>query len=186
MAFDEPKRIAKLLHSYSGSWAIAGGWAIDLFLNKETRKHKDIDILLVRDEQIKFKHYLPDWKFSFVENGSFIDWTTDQYLHLPIHEIYAVNKAGEQIEVLLNDVIDGEWRFRRNPTITYPVEQLIIKSKLSIPIVSPEVVLLYKAKINLHKDRLDVKATLPELQTSKVNWLKQAIEATHGYHPWLD
>ncbi len=69
MEFQEPKRIAKLLQAYTETWAIAGGWAIDLFVNKETRKHQDIEVLILREEQVKFKNCLPDCKFSFVENA---------------------------------------------------------------------------------------------------------------------
>lgn len=29
-------------------WWIAGGWAIDLFLGRQTREHQDIDVLILR------------------------------------------------------------------------------------------------------------------------------------------
>lgn len=185
MGFEEPKRISKLLEAYRGTWAIAGGWAVDLFLNKQTRKHSDIEVVILRDEQIKFKHYLSDYQFKFVQAGSLCDWTDEENLVLPVHEIHGQNKEGETIEVLLNDVKDGKWQFRRNTAITYPLEQFMHKSKLGIPIVSPEVVLLYKAKINQEKDVLDLQVSLPTLELSKIKWLKQAIELTHGNHPWL-
>jgi hypothetical protein len=185
MAFEEVKRIAQLLHSYAGSWAIAGGWAIDLFLNKETRKHTDVDIFLIREEQLKFKHYLQDWTFRYVEQGTLVDWNTNQFLHLPIHELQATHQGGKRIEVLLNEVIEGEWKFRRNPIIRAPMEQTIVKSPLGIWIVSPQVVLLYKAKSNLAKDRADLETVLPSLQRDAVKWLKQAIKETYGNHPWI-
>jgi hypothetical protein len=185
MVFQKPRRIAKLLKAYRGTWAIAGGWAIDLFLNKETRKHSDIEVVILRAEQIKFKRYLSSYQFKSVQAGSLCDWTDEERLALPIHEIHGYNKEGETIEVLLNEVQDGKWQFRRNPAITYPKEQFILKSQLGIPIVSPEVVLLYKAKMNLEKDLLDLQISLPSLELRKIKWLKQAIELTHGNHPWL-
>ncbi len=185
MAFQAPKRIAELLHAYAGSWAIAGGWAIDLFLNTETRKHTDVDLFLVREEQIKFKHYLQDWTFSFVKQGRVVDWKDDQFLHLPIHELHATNQGSESIEVLLNEVSDGQWKFRRNPRISSPIEQTLVKSPLGIWILSPQVVMLYKAKSHQAKDKADLEAILPSLQRHTIQWLKRAIENTHGDHPWI-
>ncbi|MEZ5040874.1 MAG: hypothetical protein R2828_13340 [Saprospiraceae bacterium] len=34
-----PEAAAGLFASYPGTWCIAGGWAIDLFLGKTTRSH---------------------------------------------------------------------------------------------------------------------------------------------------
>jgi hypothetical protein len=185
MGFEEPKRIADLLKAYKGSWAIAGGWAIDLFLNKETRKHADIEVVILRDEQIMFKQYLATYQFKFVQAGSLCDWTDEECLALPIHEIHGYNKQGETLEVLLNDVKYGKWLFRRNTAISYPYELFIYKSMLGIPIVSPEVVLLYKAKMNQDKDVLDLQVSLQAMELSKIKWLIQAIELTYGNHPWL-
>jgi hypothetical protein len=132
-----------------------------------------------------FKHYLKYWTLSFVENGTLVNWTRDQFLHLPIHELQATNQGGESIEVLLNEVIDGKWTFRRNLMVSSPLEQTIGISPLGIRILCPQIVLLYKAKSNLAKDRADLQAVLPSLQRDTTRWLKQAIEKTHGKHPWI-
>lgn len=184
MEFVEPKRIAKLLDYYRGTWGIAGGWAIDLYLNKETWKHSDIDVVILRDEQIKLKNYLSDYQFKFVHAGCLSDWTGEENLALPIHELHGQKKAEETIEVLLNHVKEGKWLFRRNKAITYPEQQFIYKSQLGIPIVCLEVVLLYKAKMNQKKDLWDSQLSLPGLELSKINWLKRLLnlpmEITHG------
>lgn len=31
-------------------WCIAGGWALDLHLRKQTREHSDIDVIITREE----------------------------------------------------------------------------------------------------------------------------------------
>lgn len=38
--------------SFTAPWIIAGGWAIDLFLKKQTRQHSDVDILVDRKDQL--------------------------------------------------------------------------------------------------------------------------------------
>ena len=185
MLFEEPQRIAKLLQDYTGTWAIAGGWAIDLFLNAETRKHKDIEVFIIRSEQQIFRNYLSHWQLLFVSANQFVYWAEDEYLELPIHEIHGLNNFGEKLEILLNEVKDESWQFRRNPHITYPLPQVIIDADCGIPIVSPEVVLLYKAKFNQEKDLHDLKAALPKLNVSQLNILKQWLKITQGNHEWL-
>ena len=43
-------------------WFFAGGWAIDLFLGKETRKHSDIEIAILRNDQLYLKKM--NWNFK--------------------------------------------------------------------------------------------------------------------------
>lgn len=87
--FIETKRINTILESYKGVWAIAGGWAIDLFLGFETRDHKDIEIAIPRNEQQLLRTYLLHWECSFVENKELKHWKNGVILELPIHEIHA-------------------------------------------------------------------------------------------------
>jgi hypothetical protein len=46
-----PKQVATLFAPLSAPWWIAGGWAIDLFLGKQTREHEDVDVLFLRRDQ---------------------------------------------------------------------------------------------------------------------------------------
>jgi hypothetical protein len=52
MPFQEPHKIAELFKNYDGTWSVAGGWAIDLFLDTETRSHKDIEVIILRNDQL--------------------------------------------------------------------------------------------------------------------------------------
>ena len=36
----------RALAAYRASWAITGGWALDLSLNRPTRTHADIDVAI--------------------------------------------------------------------------------------------------------------------------------------------
>jgi hypothetical protein len=41
----------EVLSSLRRPWFVVGGWALDLFLGRETRSHKDIDIAIFREDQ---------------------------------------------------------------------------------------------------------------------------------------
>lgn len=183
--FSLPLKISFILQEYKGLWMIAGGWAIDLYLGKVTRKHKDIEIAIPRNEQQQLKEYLTNWSFDYVENSRFTPWEKNVHLSLPIHEIHAKNDT-YQLEILLNEIDNNEWTFRRNKDIKYPLKKLMKQTAHRIPFLSPEIVLLYKAKINQEKDRLDFKNTFPLLSKETQDWLLLSIEKTHHNHDWLN
>lgn len=184
MEFNEPHRIDQLLKEYQGNWMIAGGWAIDLYLNKISRSHQDIEIAIPRTEQLQLQSYLANWELRYVQKGVFFEWENAVFLELPIHEIHGNSEVGK-LEILLNEIEDEKWVFRRNPAIHYPENQLKLISQQGIPILCPEVVLLYKAKINKEKDRWDLQQILPKLSPEKRDWLAWAIQQTHGAHEWV-
>ena len=75
---------------------------------------------------------------------------------------------------------------RRNLDIKYPLKSLFLKSMAGIPILSPEIVLLYKAKTLKKKDYLDYNKTLASLSESQKEFLFNAIKVCHGKnHDWI-
>ena len=183
--FEAPKKIQQILNGYQHLWMVAGGWAIDLFLNRETRTHHDIEIAIPRKDQLKIKAYLADWNLQCVQSHQFYDWEHGHFLELPIHEIHGQFKE-EKIEVLLNEIEGDTWKFRRVLEIEYPLSKTVLISATGIPILAPEIVLLYKAKNPRTKDHSDFLQIIGLLDSEKQQWLKAAIKRTHGnLHDWL-
>jgi hypothetical protein len=68
MPFDPAiESIAALLTPLSITWGFCWGWAIDLFLNRITRVHKDVDVAILRTDQRLV--------FDFLRQR---DWTLEQ------------------------------------------------------------------------------------------------------------
>jgi len=57
-AFEEPMNVLDRMGKFDRPWFIAGGWAVDLFLGRVTRSHKDIEIAIVRADQGALRAYL--------------------------------------------------------------------------------------------------------------------------------
>lgn len=38
-----PRQVLSLLDGFGKPWWVAGGWAVDLFIGRPTRPHKDIE-----------------------------------------------------------------------------------------------------------------------------------------------
>lgn len=185
--FDSPLKISSLMQGFKSDWFIAAGWAIDLYLEKETRQHEDIEIAIFREDQIALQNYLEGWILKKVVNSTLSEWKQNEHLKLPIHEIHCFkeNDESQSLEVLLNE-IDGErWLFRRNLKITKPRSKLYLTSKLGMKFLCPEIVLLYKSKNPRTKDEKDFKAVVECLNIESKAWLKNALTICYSEHHWL-
>lgn len=178
-------KVNEWMSEFNGSWGITGGWAIDLFIGKETRLHSDIEVALLREDQQGLKKALMDWYFEKVVKGELIPWE-EEWLELPVHEIHGVHKqAGERLEVLLNETRDGKWIFRRESSISFPESSLFLNSKEGVPYLHPAVVLLYKAKNPREKDHTDFFVVKNFLRIEDKNWLSKALQVHVPGHIWI-
>lgn len=192
MKFTKPQEINDLMKDYKYTWFIAGGWAIDLFINSVTREHNDIEIGIFREEQYEMYKYFKDWTLKKVvkyENKPKLEvWKENEYLCLPVHEIHGHNSNlnVNNIEILLNEKHEDYWIYRRNQNIKRNIQDTILISELGIPILSPEIVLLYKSSHNKEKDNKDFMSVIDKLSCSQKNWLRESLVVTNPNHEWLD
>ena len=83
---------------------------MDLFLNRETRVHDDIEIGIYRKNQMQLYRFFGKDKKYYINNKSRIgkheklEWKKE-YLRSPIHELY-VERGGFELEILLNEADD--------------------------------------------------------------------------------
>ena len=176
-----------LMAAYEPRWAVTGGWAIDLYLGTQTRQHGDVDIAVLRADQHQLQRLLEGADVRKVANGVFTSWYPGELLTLPIHEIHATWPSGRKLELLLNelDASTNTWVFRRDSRVRRPMD-LVMQTADGIPHLSPEVVLLFKAKAAGPKDEADLAAVLPHLAPESRQWLAAAISLVHGQHHWVD
>ena len=131
------------------------------------------------------KNALADWSFQKVVKGELVDWESE-IVELPIHELHGKHqKSGECLEVLLNEVENEYWIFRREPTITFPSSTLFLFSEEGIPYLHPAIVLLYKAKNAREKDHADFQAAKDLLSKKDQQWLCNALETHVPGHAWI-
>ncbi len=175
-------------------WWVAGGWAIDLFVERVTRDHQDVDLAIARSEQrAAFDHFATDRTWSKIVphpeglsgQGTIEPWE-GEYVELPVHQILADDADGRRIEFLLNEIDDREWRSRRHPDVAMPLAGMGLSTPDGVPYLAPEIVLLYKAKHMREWDQADFDTALPALGLGRRHWLYHALETTHPGHPWLD
>ena len=175
------------MRDFKPNWFIAGGWAIDLFLESETRLHQDIEVAIFRKDQTALHNYLDGWLLQKIVNGEQVVWHRDERLALPTHEIHCFNDTAQppQIEVLLNESNETEWLYRRNQKIRRSLFKVQLESSAGIKFLCPEIVLLYKSKNPRAKDEQDFQAVVNYLGAEQKEWLKDAIEVCDSEHLWL-
>jgi hypothetical protein len=189
--FADPYKIAALLAAFERPWYICGGWAIDLFLNRPTRAHKDVDVALARNDQLAAQRYFMQrgWSLEVAEDGQLLLWGAGEWLALPAHVIWCRHASHDPnfCELLFNEIDEREFRFRRDQGITLPRERLGLTSACGLPILAPEIVLLYKSKNSDHGgNNADFRQALPLLEDERRAWLRAALERMQPEHPWLN
>lgn len=178
--FEPCIRVKHIMQKFGFSWFVAGGWAIDLYLGKETRKHEDIEIGIYRKNQMKLYRYFENDRKYYINNKSLIgkhikEGWNKEYLRLPIHEIH-VDHEDLDLEVLLDEWDEGHWVYRRNEKIRLDEGKAIRSSSDDIPYLCPEIVLLYKTKDLRDKDILDFSNALPLMSEAQISWLLESID----------
>jgi len=180
------------LRGFGSPWYVAGGWAIDLFAERVTRDHSDVDLMVARsDQKVVFRHFRdralakvmphPD---GLVGRGTVEPWGGER-LDLPVHQVFADDAAGNRIEILFGEIEGDVWRYRRNPAVVRSIDDVALTSPQGIPFLAPEVVLLFKAKLMRTWDTADFDTAAAVMEPERRSWLREALEESHPGHEWI-
>ena len=171
-------------------WWVAGGWAIDLWLGRQTREHVDLDIATLRTSQQAFWQRLEGWDLHLGTAPDVVEpWpTTPTSVPPPLHAVWCRETPSSPwaFEILLNDSDGADWLFRRDARVRLPLARIGGTSSEGIPYLVPEIVLLYKAKNVRANDVKDFDAAVSELTVGQRSWLRRALEMVHPGHPWIE
>jgi hypothetical protein len=179
--------VTAALRDLDASWAVAGGWALDLALGRVTRPHADVDVAVFRQDQDALRAALPGWDFAAIAGGRMTPWDHGARLELPVHEVHARAPAGAPpfaLELLLNERDGADWVYRRDPAVRLPLVRALRPGPGGVRVLAPEVVLLYKSKAPRPADEADFLAARPLLDAEGRAWLRAALLRARPDHPW--
>ena len=88
---------------------------------------------------------------------------------------------------MLLDTNGEQWLYKRDPQIRGGLKEAIRYSSDKIPFLSPEIQLLYKAKIPFRKkDQQDFEEVIPFLNENQRSWLlANLLDQYSSNHPWV-
>jgi len=181
------ERIDAIMNDCTFPWSIAGGWSIDLTIGRKTREHQDMDIVVFREYVQDVLNYFSDWQVGVVIPGEHrLEVVIDKnQVELPR---YCLHLQHEQdfVEVLITDHANDQVIYRRNPSITIPLQDFIRIDSMNRRYVTPEWQLLFKAKSPRECDRQDFINALNYLDVTQKEWLRHALMKTHASSEWVD
>ena len=127
------------MRGFPAAWCIAGGWALDLFLGRRTRTHADVDVAVFRDDQRLVREHFRGWEMLKVAGGELVPRVEGEWLAQPVHEVRASRSTDvpRTAELLLNERDGDRWIFRRDPSITLPLDRAILRDPDGVPFLAP-------------------------------------------------
>jgi aminoglycoside-2''-adenylyltransferase len=172
------------------TWGFCGGWAIDLYLDRKTRPHKDVDVAIWRDEQTLVFDALRrrGWSLNLAVDGKLTPLQAGVSVEEPYHTIWCRHPRFQPafVEVLLNERIGDRFLFRRNHAFWLPLDSAFLTAPCGLPILAPEIALLYKSNdLTTETNGADFAAALPHLGATQRQWLFAALATQTPAHPWL-
>ena len=143
-------------------WWVCGGWAIDLFLGRQTRDHADLDIGCFRQDAPWFQG-LPEWSGSGAHAGKLHSLAVGDALPLHIDSLWfaRVGATTWGFQLMLETRRGADWVFRRDAAITRSVADLWWTIGDGLRVMRPEIQMLYKAKDPRPQDEMDLSNVLP-------------------------
>ena len=190
------RRALEVMAGYRRPWWVAGGWALDLLLGAKTRPHADLEIsMLAADQQALLRH-LRGWDLRLAAPERSLPRWDGRRIQPPFHQVWARRGPGgsssaeefaadpTMLGFLLEQHAGNRWVFRRHPAVSRPLHQVGVRAAGGVPVVAPEIALLFKAKTPRYKDQRDFDRALPHLDWAVRSWLAAALKQAHPGHPW--
>ena len=171
-------------------WWIAGGWTVDLHVGRQTRDHDDIDVLVMRPDIAAVRRAVPTWDLHLADPpGTLRPWAADEELPDRVIDIWCRRTTSDpwQLQLMVNDTDGPDWVYRRDPRVRRNRKELDgPASTPGLPVLAPEVQLVYKSKDPRPKDNADFTTLTPALSDEQSRWLREALLVTSPGHPWLE
>ncbi|MBK5222864.1 MAG: amino acid transporter [Acidimicrobiia bacterium] len=179
--------VQSLMAEFRAPWWISGGWAIDLFAGEVTRDHDDVEISVLEGDQDELRSALAGMDLHVAHDGELTPWGAEQRIEHPLHQLWVRRDpaAPWSLEVLFEQHDGDEWVFRRDQRIRRPLGSIGWVTDDGLPVIAPEIALLFKAKHRRPKDEHDLQVALPLLDHAARSWLRSSLHLIAPDHPWL-
>jgi hypothetical protein len=177
---------ARLLAGLAAPWWIAGGWALDLFVGRQTRAHDDLDVEVLRRDQLVLQRHLAGWDLWLAADGVLRPWPPGEPLAGGSTSVWARPSAAGPwtVQFYFADAEADHWLYRRDRRVTRPIPVLGRRTGEGVPYLAPEVQLLYSSAGRREKNEADFALVRPLLAEAQARWLAGALALAHPGHRW--
>ncbi|MBS2538045.1 hypothetical protein KGQ20_35360 [Catenulispora sp. NF23] len=181
-----PAEVASRLAGVTTPWYVAAGWALDLFRGKQTRRHGDLEIAIPAADFPEIRDRFADYVFDAVGDKRLWPNPSPEDLAATHQTWFRDPSTDNYLVDVFREPHEGRtWICRHHPTIRLPYDDIICHTPDGIPYLTPELVLLFKAKHTRPKDQADFAAIAPELEPARRARLAELIGQVYPGHRWL-
>jgi hypothetical protein len=185
-----PDQAAEALEGVAAPWAVAGGWALDLWLGKETREHEDIEITVPAAFFPEVQARLEAHGLRLFDNlnGEVIALEPGQAPRPQGFQVGVTDRdaQGWRLDIFREPGDARTWVYRRTGELSAPRAWANGRTAAGIPFVAPQIILLFKAKAMRDKDLGDFARIAPMLPPEDRAWLAASLRIIHPGHPWIE
>ena len=185
-----PDQAAAALKNVSAPWAVAGGWALDLWLGAQTREHEDLEIAVPATGLPEIQARLEDLGLQLfeIDDGQVIALGRGRSPGPRTHQTWAMDPAvqGWRMDIFREPGDAQTWIYRRTGELSAPRAWASGRNATGIPYLAPQIVLLFKAKATREKDEADFAIVAPRLSPEARDWLAAGLRTIQPRHPWID
>ena len=109
-----PRDVAEVLAGFQAPWWIAGGSAIELFLGRTTRRRYDLDLAILRRDQLALRRHLADWDLHLATPERRLYPWDGRFLELPVARFWVRRKPGTPwwLDGRLEEARGERWFYR--------------------------------------------------------------------------
>ena len=184
---DTPLSVAEIMNPVGVWWAVAGGWAIDLWLGEQTRDHHDIEVVVRRSDQAAvhaaLEHRLELYCIDPPRTG-WRPWTGGP-IEPPAFQVQARSPTTE-FDLFAETADQTMWHFRRDERITRPVTDVTMYSASGIPVVDRRSSSSTWRRVWRPRTSMTSKwQAFPGWTTTAASWLADALTITLPDHRWI-
>jgi Aminoglycoside-2''-adenylyltransferase len=173
-------RVAEIMATFPGEWCLCGGWAVDAWVGRQTREHKDVDLLVFEEDLPALLSHFAGWELlahDTVDPDSTQQWN-GRSLTLPAH-VHA-RTAGVDLDFQVSQREAEHLVLCRAPRIQIDLQRAVAAFIWGLPTLAPEVLLYYKALERRAQDDLDFAVLEPQLSDAQASWLRDALFSTQA------
>jgi hypothetical protein len=161
--------------------------AVELFCGLRFRDHGDLDVEVLRADAARLAAALPGWELQDTPRaGELVRW---RGAAPPAgNSLWArpgPDRAWAVQFMLAHTAAPDRWVYRRDHRVGRPVADIGWRSATGLPVLLPEVELLYKARGPRPRDDQDLDQALLLMDPDAVAWLAAAVATAHPDSPWL-
>jgi Aminoglycoside-2''-adenylyltransferase len=192
---DPVRRVRELFAAFEPTWCLCGGWAVDAWIGRQTRAHRDLDVAVFQEAQGALFQHLDGWRLIGHEtpDAEHQDPWDGRSFEVGAH-IHASANDGFELDVQIEERSGDGWLLTREPRIQVPIARFAERPAWDLPTVAPEIILFYKAigskprdpsERPRPRDEEDLGLLLPHLLDEQRRWLRDAVSRVEPGHPWL-